>query len=251
MAGHSKWANTKFRKAAQDQKRGKLFTKFIREITIATKQGGPDPNLNPRLRSAIDKALTGNLTRDAIERAIKRSVGGEEKDLEEVNYEGYAPFGIAVMVECLTDNRTRTVSNVRHFFAKNGGNLGVDGSVSYLFTKQGQIFLPAQLNLSDQKIDELMEVTINAGAIDFETPQEGILITTEPKDLISIKTNLEQIIGKIEHAEIATIATNYIQLETHDDAVKIMNFLDNLENLDDVQDVYSNADLSLITSNPA
>lgn len=244
MAGHSKWANTKFRKAAQDQKRGKLFTKFIREITIATKQGGPDPNLNPRLRSAIDKALTGNLTRDAIERAIKRSVGGEEKDLEEVAYEGYAPFGIAVMVECLTDNHTRTVSNVRHFFAKHGGNLGVDGSVSYLFTKKGQILLPTQLKLTSQQIDDIMEIAINSGALDFEIQSEGVLITTEPKDLINIKATLEKLIGKIEYAEIATIATNYIKPENSEAALKIMNFLDNLEDLDDVQDVYSNADLS-------
>ena len=244
MAGHSKWANTRFRKAAQDQKRGKLFTKFIREITIATKQGGLDPNLNPRLRSAIDKALTGNLTRDAIDRAIKRAAGGEEKDLEEINYEGYAPYGIAVMVECLTDNHTRTVSNVRHLFAKNGGNLGVDGSVSYLFSKKGQIFLPTQLNLSNKQTDDLMEAAINAGSLDFDLQSDGILITTEPKDFINIKLILERLVGNIEHAEIATIPTNYIKPENADTANKIMNFLDNLEDLDDVQNVYSNADLS-------
>lgn len=244
MAGHSKWANTKFRKAAQDQKRGKLFTKFIREITIATKQSGPDPNLNPRLRSAIDKALTSNLTRDAIERAIKRSVGGEEKDLIEVSYEGYAPFGIAVMVECLTDNHTRTVSNVRHFFNKHGGNLGVDGSVSYLFSKKGQIFLPKKLHLSAPQIDNIMEIAINAGALDFELQSNGILITTIPKDLTNIKLNLEKIIGKIEDAEIATIATTYIKPEDSEAALKIFNFLEGLEDLEDVQEVYANADLS-------
>ena len=244
MAGHSKWANTKFRKAAQDQKRGKLFTKLIREITIATKHAGGDPNLNPRLRSAIDKALSNNLTRDAIERAIKRTLGGEEKDLTEIRYEGYAPFGIAVMVECLTDNHTRTVSNVRHFFSKHGGNLGIDGSVSYLFTKKGQIFLPQQLHLSNEKIDNIMEVAINAGALDFETRSEGILITTDPKDLHIIKVALENIIGKIEESEVVTIANNYIKPENSEAALKIMNFLDGLEDLDDVQDVYTNADLS-------
>ena len=244
MAGHSKWANTKFRKAAQDQKRGKLFTKFIREITIATKQGGADPNLNPRLRSAIDKALSSNLTRDAIDRAIKRTLGGEEKDLTEILYEGYAPFGVAVMVECLTDNHTRTVSNVRHFFSKHGGNLGVDGSVSYLFTKKGQIFLPTQLNLSDEQIDNIMETAINAGALDFEPQSEGILITTDPKDLHIIKVTLENIIGTIENSDIVTIAKNYIKPESAEAALKIMNFLDGLEDLEDVQDVYANADLS-------
>ena len=244
MAGHSKWANTKFRKAAQDQKRGKLFTKLIREITIATKQGGADPNLNPRLRSAIDKALSSNLTRDAIERAIKRTLGGEEKDLTEIIYEGYAPFGVAVMVECLTDNHTRTVSNVRHFFSKHGGNLGVDGSVSYLFTKNGQIFLPTQLNLSDQQIDSIMEAAINAGALDFEPQAEGIVITTDPKDLHTIKVTLENIIGKIENSDIVTIAKNYIKPESAEAALKIMDFLDGLEDLEDVQDVYANADLS-------
>jgi YebC/PmpR family DNA-binding regulatory protein len=244
MAGHSKWANTKFRKAAQDQKRGKLFTKFIREITIATKQGGADPNLNPRLRSAIDKALSSNLTRDAIDRAIKRTLGGEEKDLTEILYEGYAPFGVAVMVECLTDNHTRTVSNVRHFFSKHGGNLGVDGSVSYLFTKHGQIFLPTQLNLSNEQIDNIMETAINAGALDFEPQAEGILITTDPKDLHIIKVNLENIIGTIENSDIVTIAKNYIKPESAEAALKIMNFLDGLEDLEDVQDVYANADLS-------
>lgn len=244
MAGHSKWANTKFRKAAQDQKRGKLFTKLIREITIATKQGGADPSLNPRLRSAIDKALSSNLTRDTIERAIKRTLGGEEKDLTEVRYEGYAPFGVAVMVECLTDNHTRTVSNVRHFFSKHGGNLGIDGSVSYLFTKKGQIFLPKQLNLSNEKIDNIMETAINAGALDFESQAEGILITTDPKDLHTIKVALENIIGTIENSEIVTIANNYIKPESAEAALKIMNFLDSLEDLEDVQDVYANADLS-------
>ncbi|MGD0466665.1 MAG: YebC/PmpR family DNA-binding transcriptional regulator [Gammaproteobacteria bacterium] len=245
MAGHSKWANTKFRKEAQDQKRGKLFTRFIREITIATKQGGPDPSTNPRLRAAIDKALSGNLTRDAIERAIKRVVGGEDKDLEEISYEGYGPGGTAVMVECLTDNHTRAVSNVRHMFTKYGGNLGVDGSVSYLFTKEGHIILKPKIALSVEQTDNIMETAINLGVLDFERQDGLILITTEPKDLHNIKLALEKTMPSdvvIESAEIATIAKNYIKPENLEAANKIIKFLDALEDLDDVQNVYSNVD---------
>lgn len=244
MAGHSKWANTKFRKATQDQKRGKLFTKFVREITIATKQGGSDPNLNPRLRTAIDKALNGNLTKDAIERAIKRTVGGEEKDLHEITYEGYGPYGIAVMAYCLTDNHTRTVSNIRHFFNKHGGNLGVDGSVGYLFTKKGQIFLPNELGLKDLQLNDVMETAINFGATDFDTQLEGTLITCDPKDLSIIKSNIEKLIGNIEHSEVVTIANNHIKPDNQEVTKKIMTFLEDLEELEDVQDVYSNVDLS-------
>lgn len=248
MAGHSKWANTRFRKAAQDQKRGKLFTKLIREITIATKQQGSDPNLNPRLRAAIDKSLTSNLTREAIERAIKRALGNEEKNLTEISYEGYGPCGIAVMVDCLTDNHTRTVSHVRHLFNKHGGNLGVDGSVSYLFTKQGQIFLPADLNLTDQDLNSIMEIAINGGALDFDQQGSGVLIITDPKNLLDLKYLLEKSLpilkDKIENADIVMAANNYIKPKDAESAVKINNFLDQLEDLDDVQVVYSNVDLS-------
>jgi YebC/PmpR family DNA-binding regulatory protein len=247
MAGHSKWANTKFRKEAQDQKRGKLFTRFIREITIAVKQNGPEPNNNPRLRSAIDKALDGNLTRDAIDRAIKRATGNEEKDLEEITYEGYGPQGIAVMVECLTDNKTRAVSNVRHMFTKHGGNLGVDGSVSYLFNKEGHIVLKPKIALTKEQLDNIMDTAINLEASDLEQQQELILITTEPKDLNNIKLALEQKFEnliKIENAEITIIAKNYIKPDNDDILNKIIKFLDALEDLDDVQNVYSNADLA-------
>lgn len=246
MAGHSKWANTKFRKAAQDQKRGKLFTKFIREITIAAKQGGADPSTNPRLRTAIDKALSGNLTRDAIDRAIKRVVGGEEKDLEEIIYEGYGPHGIAVLVECLTDNRMRSVSNVRHTFTKYGGNLGVDGSVSYLFTKEGHLIIKPNANLSAPQLDNIMDTAINLGVVDFEKQEDLILITTEPKDLLNIKNSLEQTLAKeinIESAEVVTIPKNYITPENDEVTNKIIKFLDALEEIDDVQNVYSNAEL--------
>lgn len=247
MAGHSKWANTKFRKEAQDQKRGKLFTRFIREITIAVKQSGPEPNNNPRLRSAIDKALDGNLTRDAIERAIKRAVGNEEKDLEEITYEGYGPNGIAIMVECLTDNKTRAVSNVRHMFTKHGGNLGVDGSVSYLFNKEGHIVLKPKVALTKAQLDNIIDTAINLEATDLEQQQELILITTEPKDLNNIKLALEQKFEnliKIASSEVAIIAKNYIKPDSDDTLNKIIKFLDALEDLDDVQNVYSNADLA-------
>lgn len=247
MAGHSKWANTKFRKEAQDKKRGKLFTRFIREITIAVKQNGPEPNNNPRLRSAIDKALDGNLTRDAIDRAIKRAIGNEEKDLEEITYEGYGPQGIAVMVECLTDNKTRAVSNVRHMFTKHGGNLGVDGSVSYLFNKEGHIVLKPKVALTKEQLDNIMDTAINLEASDLEQQQELILITTEPKDLNNIKLALEQKFEnliKVENAEITIIAKNYIKPDNDDVLNKIIKFLDALEDLDDVQNVYSNADLA-------
>lgn len=248
MAGHSKWANTRFRKAIQDQKRGKLFTKFIREITVAAKQQGPDPNLNPRLRVAIDKALSGNITKNNIERAIKRAVGGEEKDLIEISYEGYGPGGIAVMVGCLTDNHTRTISNVRHVFSKHGGNLGVDGSVSYLFTKQGQIFLPAELNFNEIELNSIMEAAINGGALDFVKQLTGVLIVTEPKNLLELKNYLEKSLpilnGKIENVEVIMAANNYIKPENIDIANKINTFLDHLEDLDDVQVVHTNVDLS-------
>lgn len=248
MAGHSKWANTRFRKAAQDQKKGKLFTKFIREITIATKQQGPDPNLNPRLRAAIDKSLAGNLTRDSIEKAIKRALGNDEKNLTEVSYEGYGPCGIAVMVDCLTDNHTRTVSNIRHLFSKHGGNLGVDGSVSYLFTKQGQIYLPESLHLTEHDIEQIMEIAINTGALDFDQQLSGILIITEPKNLLELKYLLESSLpilkSKIENVDIVMAANNYIKPDNTESAAKINNFLDQLEDLDDVQVVYTNVDLS-------
>lgn len=244
MAGHSKWANTRFRKEAQDQKRGKLFTRFIREITIAAKQAGPDPGTNPRLRSAIDKALSGNLTRDAIDRAIKRVVGGEEKDLEEIIYEGYGPGGVAVIVECLTDNRTRTVSNVRHAFSKYGGNLGVDGSVNYLFDKEGQIILKPNVMLSTQQIDNIMEVAINLGALDFEQQEGLIFITTMPKDVMQVKLGLVDLPVTIESAEIVTVAKNYLKPDNLDAINKIIKFLEVIEDLDDVQNVYCNADLN-------
>ena len=177
MAGHSKWANIKFRKAAQDAKRGKLFTKLIREITVAARQGGGDPDSNPRLRAAVDKALSNNMTRDTIDRAIMRGTGdGDGADIEEIRYEGYAPAGVAILVECATDNRNRTVSEVRHAFSKHGGNLGTDGSVAYLFSKVGTIVFEPGVDE-----EQVMEIAADSGADDVLTDNDGsIEILTQP-----------------------------------------------------------------------
>ncbi len=179
MAGHSKWANIRFRKSVQDAKRGKLFTKYIREISVSARHGGPDPQSNPRLRAAIDKALTANMTRDTIDRAIKRGAGGQEAhDLEEIRYEGYGPGGVAIMVDCMTNNRNRTASEVRHAFTKFGGNLGTDGSVSYLFNKRGQIVFPP--GTEEEKV---MELALEAGAQDVQTDEDGtIVVLTDYSD---------------------------------------------------------------------
>lgn len=238
MAGHSKWANIKHRKGAQDAKRGKVFTKLIREITVAAKLHGGDLNSNPRLRTAMDKALAANMTKDTIDRAIKRGVGGDDTDnLEEIRYEGYGPAGVAVMVDCLTDNRNRTVSEVRHAFNKYGGNLGTDGSVAYLFTKCGQmIFAPG----ADE--DKIMEVAIEAGAEDVVTQDDGsmeIITSVEAFDevLSAIKNNdLNP-----DNAEITMVPSTTVDLDS-DGSESMMKLIDVLEDLDDVQDVYTNAE---------
>ena len=232
MAGHSKWANIQHRKNAQDAKRGKLFTKLIREITVAARMGDPDPNSNPRLRLAVDKALAGNMTKDTIERAIKRGSGAQEgENFEEVRYEGYGPGGVAVMVDCVTDNRNRTVAEVRHAFTKAGGNLGTDGSVAYQFTKTGIISYPQG---SDE--DTIMEDIVNNddGSID---------VLTEPDQFVDIKEAMVAAGLEPEQAEVTMRAANSTSLEL-DDAGKMVRLLDTLEDLDDVQNVYSNADIS-------
>ena len=236
MAGHSKWANIKFRKAGQDVKRGKLFTKFIREITISARISG-EPDTNPRLRTAIDKALAGNMTRDTIDRAIKRGVGGDEdKDLEEVRYEGYGPQGVAIMVDCLTNNRNRTVSDVRHTFTKHGGNLGTDGSVAYLFTKLGQIILPES---SDE--DTVINIAIEAGADDIITQEDGLIeIAAQPANFFQVKTALERAKLVPIHAEITMVPATEITLD-EETSLAVLNLIDVLEDLDDVQMVYTNA----------
>lgn len=240
MAGHSKWANIQHRKKAQDAKRGKLFTKFIREITVAARQGGGDVDANPRLRLAVDKALGGNMTKDTIERAIKRGAGAQDDaNYEEIRYEGYGPGGVAVMVDCLTDNRNRTVSDVRHAFTKCGGNLGTDGSVAYLFNKQGVISFPTG---SDE--DKVMEAALEAGADDVVTNDDGSIdVLTVAEDFVSVKDAIIAAGCEPEQAEVTMRAATHSSLG-QDEAQKMIRMLDMLEELDDVQNVYSNADIS-------
>lgn len=239
MAGHSKWANIQHRKGAQDAKRGKLFTKLIREITVASKMGGGDPNANPRLRLAVDKALTANMSKDTIDRAIKKGSGAMDgENYEEVRYEGYGPAGVAVMVDCLTDNRNRTVSEVRHAFTKHGGNLGTDGSVAYLFRKCGIIaYAPG----ADE--DRLMEVGLEAGAEDVVTNDDGSFdVITAPESFESVRDALIAAGLTPESAEVTMKASTSTSLEV-EDAEKMIRMLERLEDLDDVQNVYSNADI--------
>jgi YebC/PmpR family DNA-binding regulatory protein len=239
MAGHSKWANIQHRKNAQDAKRGKLFTKLIREITIAARAGG-DTATNPRLRTAIDKALTANMTRDTVERAVKRGAGEADGDAyEELRYEGYGPGGVAVMVECTTDNRNRTASDVRHAFTKHGGNLGTDGSVAYLFTKRGILSYPAG---TDE--DRLMEVALEAGAEDVEMNDDGSLdLFTTPESFMDVKEAMVAAGLLPELAEVTMQPATQAEVGL-EDAQKVMKLVDMLEELDDVQNVYTNADFS-------
>jgi len=240
MAGHSKWANIQHRKSAQDSKRGKLFTKLIREIVVAAKMGGGDPDSNSRLRAAIDKGLSGNMTRDTIERAVKRGSGADDNEnYDEVRYEGYGPCGVAVLVECLTDNINRTVSEVRHAFSKSGGNLGTDGSVAYLFTKQGILSYPTG---SDE--DKIMESALEAAADDVVTHDDSSIdVTTSWEGFMSVKDAMIKASLDPEHAEVTMVASINVDLSV-DDAQKVMRLIDMLEDLDDVQNVYTNADFS-------
>jgi YebC/PmpR family DNA-binding regulatory protein len=240
MAGHSKWANIQHRKNAQDAKRGKLFTKLIREITVAARMGDPDPASNPRLRMAVDKALGGNMTKDTIDRAIKRGSGAQDgENYEEVRYEGYGPGGVAVMVDCVTDNRNRTVAEVRHAFTKAGGNLGTDGSVAYQFNKSGILSYPVG---SDE--DKIMEAALEAGAEDVLSNDDGSVdVLTEPDQFVDVKEAMMAADLRPEHAEVTMRADNTSPLDL-DGAEKMIRLLECLEDLDDVQNVYSNADIS-------
>lgn len=240
MAGHSKWANIQHRKGAQDKKRGKLFTKLIREITVAARMGGGDPAANPRLRAAVDKALSSNMPKDTIERAIKRGSGGlEGESYEEVRYEGYGPGGVAVMVDCMTDNRNRTVSEVRHAFTKCGGNLGTTGSVAYLFTQRGILSYPAGVDE-----DKVMEAALEAGAEDVVTNEDGSVdVYTTPEDFAQVKAGMEAAGLAAENAEVTMIASTNTPLG-REEAERMVRLLEMLEDLDDVQNVYSNADIS-------
>ncbi len=239
MAGHSKWANIKHRKAAQDAKRGKIFTKLIREITTSARLGDADPAANPRLRAAVAAALTNNMTRDTINRAIQRGAGGGDgEQLETIVYEGYGPAGSAVMVECLTDNRNRTVAEVRHAFSKCGGNLGTDGSVAYLFTKKGVLTFVG----ADE--DALMDAALEAGADDVVTEEDGTIeVYTTPNDFGTVLDGLEAAGFKPESAEVTMIPSTEAELDA-ETAPKLMRLIDMLEDLDDVQEVYHNGSIS-------
>ncbi|MTI13762.1 YebC/PmpR family DNA-binding transcriptional regulator [Sansalvadorimonas verongulae] len=239
MAGHSKWANIKHRKAAQDAKRGKIFTKLIRELVVAAKIGGGNVEDNPRLRAAVDKALGANMTRDTINRAIARGAGGDDdSNMDEITYEGYGPGGVAVLVECLSDNRNRTVSEVRHAFSKHGGNLGTDGSVAYLFERKGQIFFEAG---ADE--DEVMEAALDAGAEDVVSNDDGsIEVLTEWTEFMSVKDALEKAGLTPAGGEVTMIASTQAEMDK-EGAEKILKLIDRLEDLDDVQEVYTNADI--------
>ncbi len=237
MSGHSKWANIQHRKGKQDAKRGKIFTRLIKEITVASRMGGGDQTGNPRLRLAVEKARENNLPKDTVENAIKRGSGQlDGVNYEELRYEGYGINGAAVMVDCMTDNKTRTVADVRHAFTKNGGNLGTDGSVAFLFTHCGQlIFAPG----SDE--NGLMEVALDAGAEDISTNEDGsIEVITAANDFVSVKQALEAAGYKSEFAEV-TMKPNIEVVFSGDDGVKMQKLLDALENLDDVQEVYTTA----------
>ena len=240
MAGHSKWANIQHRKGAQDKKRGKLFTKLIREITIAARMDGSDFNANPRLRLAIDKAKAQSMPKDNIERAVKRGAGElDGADYEEIRYEGYGPGGTAVMVDCLTDNRNRTVAEVRHAFSKFGGNLGADGSVNYLFNSVGQLLFPAG---SDE--DAIMEAAIDAGAEDVVVDDDqSIEVLTEPAEFEQVRDNMLAVGFAAENAQLTMRASTNSQLDVKE-ATSMIKLLELLEDLDDVQEVYSNADIS-------
>ena len=239
MAGHSKWANIKHRKARQDAKRGAVFTKIIRELTVAAKDGGPVIEDNPRLRLAHDKALSANMAKDTINRAIQRGAGGQEgQNLEEVIYEGYAPGGIAVYIKTLTDNKNRTVSEIRHAFTKYGGNLGTSGSVAYLFEAKGKLLIK-----SDATDEKLYEVAIENGADDI-SDIDGVKteIVCDPKNISGLKEMVEQAGFEIEASEIVMETENNISLD-EEQSEKNMKLTDALEDLDDVQEVFTNADL--------
>jgi YebC/PmpR family DNA-binding regulatory protein len=237
MAGHSKWANIKHRKAATDAKRGKIFTRLIREITVAAKLGGADASSNPRLRLAIDKAIDNNMPKDTIERAARRGAGElEGANYEQVRYEGYGINGAAVIVDCLTDNKVRTVAEVRHAFSKYGGNMGTDGSVAFLFKHCGQfVFAPGT------NPDRLMEVALDAGADDIVDNEDGSTeVLTSPAAFMAVKDALAKAGLKPEFAEVTMKPSTEVAL-AGDDALRMQKLLDALESLDDVQDVFANA----------
>jgi len=242
VAGHSKWANIKHKKAKEDARRGKIFTKLIREITTAARQGGGgDPDMNPRLRLAIDKAFEANMPKDTVERAVKRGSGEMEgEQYEEIRYEGYGMGGVAVMVDCMTDNRNRTAGEVRHAFSKNGGNLGAAGSVAYLFNELGVLSFEPGVNE-----EKLMETALEAGAEDIVTDTDGSAeVLTSPDDYRSVKETLASAGFEAAHSEVTQRASTLVRIDDQETAASVIRMIEMLEDLDDVQAVYTNADFS-------
>ena len=236
MAGHSKWANIKFRKEAQDSKRGKLFTTLIREITVAAREGGPEISANARLRAAIDKALSGNMTRDTIDRAVQRGVGNNNvQDMETIRYEGYGPYGVAIMIDCMTDNRNRTVAEIRYAFSKHGGNLGVDGSVDYLFSEIAYITVSSYIDE-----EKLVDLAVGAGAEDIIIQEDcSVKIQTSLQHLPVVRDMLEQAEYNILLTERVITPKNIMLLDAQK-AGKIIKLINHFKNLDDVQSVHTN-----------
>lgn len=239
MAGHSKWANIQHRKKAQDAKRGKIFTRLIREITVSARMGGGDLSANARLRSAVETAKAANMPNDTIERAVKKGSGTlDGQVLEEVRYEGYGPGGVAVLVDCMTDNRNRTVSDVRHAFSKAGGNLGTDGSVAYLFTKVGQIIFSPET-----EEEQVMEIALDANAEDINVqPDNSIEVLTQPETLETVKSCFKQQNVPYAMASVEMLPATIVDLDT-EQLEKVERLLDHLDGLDDVQNIYTNANL--------
>ena len=244
MAGHSKWANIKHRKGRQDEKKQKIFSKLIRELTVASKLGGSEVSDNPRLRLALDKALGANMPKDTIERAIARGAGdSDSENLEEISYEGYGPNGVAILIEAMTDNKNRTVAEVRHAFSKYGGSLGTDGSVSYLFSKKGQILT------TESNQDKLLELLISEGIEDIESSEDNFtLIFTEANNIHNVKTVLENENIEILQADMIMDSSQTVKLDS-EVTEKVIRLIESLEDLDDVQNVFSNAEFSLDDNN--
>lgn len=239
MSGHSKWATIKRKKAALDAKKGKIFTKLIKEITIAARQGGGDPAGNPRLRLAIDNAKAENMPAENIERAIKKATGElEGVTYHELTYEGYGPAGVAMLVEVATDNKNRTVAEVRHIFSKHGGSLGETGSVAWMFERKGVITLPTQ----DKSEDDILAIVLDAGADDLQTEEEFYEITTSVENFEAVRKALQENNLKVDNASLQWIAKNTLEVKG-EDAEKVMKLIEALEDCDDVQNVYSNADI--------
>lgn len=241
MAGHSKWSNIKHRKGAQDAKRAKVFTRLGKELTIAAKEAGGDPNFNPRLRLAIDKAKAANMPKDNLERAIKKGTGElEGVDYIEIRYEGYGPEGTAFIVEVVTDNKNRSASEVRAAFSKRGGNLGTDGAVSWMFQKKGEISIVSE----GVDADELMMAALEAGAEDVKDEDGNFIVLTEPNECNLVAEELKKAGYNVLEAEVSMLPDNKVEITDLETAKKVMTLYDALDDLDDVNDVYSNFDIS-------